>query len=325
MELKTIGGSDGRYWILYEGTPGGSIESSDSLHLSTGNKYSIDSSNPFGSADISNTSGIASGSEWMYVTDGTLDRSLYMAITDENDRDTYYLMENNMTVFGFGRLGTQQLRTDENSILVFGLVEDKSAGSVQNQIDNSWNKALAADPGDVTPPVISNVNQSVTHSSTTITWTTDEPATSRIDYGLTSTYTDFEEDAVLKTDHSIVLNNLSPVTEYHFQVNSSDSSGNVSTSTDLTYTTEALVEIVSDDFSSLSLNTSLWTLEDPIGGASVSMTGSQAIISIPGGQIHDPWIGGNTATRLMQPASDTDFEVEVNLSLTCRMVCHMAY
>ena len=38
--------------------------------------------------------------------------------------------------------------------------------------------------GDVTPPVISNVQAVVTDTTATITWTTDEPATSVVDYGL---------------------------------------------------------------------------------------------------------------------------------------------
>ncbi len=305
MKLKSIGGTDGRYWVLYEGTPGGSIESSDSLWLSTGNRYSINSNNPFGSADITNTSGIADGSEWMYVTDGTLNRALYMAITDENNNDTYYLMENNMTVFGFGRQSVNQLRTDVNSILVFGLVEDKSPVTVENKINNSWNYALATEPLE-----INNISVIADQNSATISWTTNKPATSRVDYGLNSNYTNFAEDLYPKTNHSLVLNGLDSAVQYHYQITSNDSFGSTSSS-DRTFITEALTQIVSDDFHAPSVNTSLWTLEDPLGGASVQMTGIQANISIPGGQPHNPWTSGNTATRLMQPAGNSDFEVEV--------------
>ena len=203
MKLKNIGGNDGKYWVLYEGTPGGNVESIDSMHLSTGNKYSIDSSNPFGQGDITNTSGAAVGSEWMYVTDGTLNRALYMAITDEDEKDTYFLLENNMTVFGFGRNDTTQFRTDENSILVFGLVEDKADTSVQNEINNSWNSAIATEALS-----IDNITFSTALGSATISWTTNKRATSRVDFGLNSNYSDFIDDLDLKINHSLVLNGL---------------------------------------------------------------------------------------------------------------------
>jgi hypothetical protein len=69
--------------------------------------------------------------------------------------------------------------------------------------------------------------------------------------------------------------------------------------------------VESDDFSSPSLNAAIWTVEDPQGGAVVSMTGNHVSVSIPSGVIHDPWTLGNTTTRLMQSVDDADFEIEV--------------
>jgi len=54
----------------------------------------------------------------------------------------------------------------------------------------------------------------------------------------------------------------------------------------------------------------VWTLVDPVGDATVSMTGSQVAIALPGGVAHPMWSAGNLAPRLMQAAEDTDFEVE---------------
>jgi regulation of enolase protein 1 (concanavalin A-like superfamily) len=74
--------------------------------------------------------------------------------------------------------------------------------------------------------------------------------------------------------------------------------------------------IVSDDFHAASLDTGLWAFENPLGDGSVSMSGTQALISVPAGTSHDVWTGGNFAPRLMQVAEDTDFEVEVKFEST---------
>ncbi|MEK9136592.1 MAG: immunoglobulin domain-containing protein, partial [Bacteroidota bacterium] len=74
--------------------------------------------------------------------------------------------------------------------------------------------------------------------------------------------------------------------------------------------------IVSDDFNNSSLNTSLWTFVNPLGDATLTMVGTGTTnawlsMAIPGGVAHDVWVGGNNGARIMQPANNTDFEVEV--------------
>lgn len=95
-------------------------------------------------------------------------------------------------------------------------------------------------PADTTPPVSSNVQATnITDSSATITWTTNEPATSRVDYGLDATYGSTVADSTLVTAHSLTLIGLSASTTYHYQVASADGAGNSASSGDLTFTTSA--------------------------------------------------------------------------------------
>ena len=68
--------------------------------------------------------------------------------------------------------------------------------------------------------------------------------------------------------------------------------------------------IQSDDFSSTTLDTSLWTLVDPVGDATMVLTGTNLLMDIPGGTSHDLWVNANLAPRLTQLAADTDFEIE---------------
>ncbi|MCB0130388.1 MAG: InlB B-repeat-containing protein, partial [Caldilineaceae bacterium] len=69
--------------------------------------------------------------------------------------------------------------------------------------------------------------------------------------------------------------------------------------------------IVSDDFSACSLNTSLWNFSDPVGDGGYSFGNGRLELIVPGGSSHDVWDGGNNAVRVMQAASDSNFELEV--------------
>lgn len=69
--------------------------------------------------------------------------------------------------------------------------------------------------------------------------------------------------------------------------------------------------IVSDDFNG-PLNTNVWTFIDPVGDATQTMTGTQALISIPASnQNHAIWYEGLRSPRLMQRAGNGDFEIEI--------------
>lgn len=97
-----------------------------------------------------------------------------------------------------------------------------------------------APPADTTPPVISSVSAvDTSDASATITWTTDEPADSLVDYGPDSGYGYFKSDMALVTSHSLTLTELGPATTYHYRVASTDEAGNTGQSIALTFTTAA--------------------------------------------------------------------------------------
>ncbi|RLC68604.1 MAG: hypothetical protein DRI26_09970, partial [Chloroflexi bacterium] len=80
----------------------------------------------------------------------------------------------------------------------------------------------------------------ITISEATISWVTDEPATSQVEYGETEAYglvTPLDE--TLTTTHSVTLTGLDPATTYHFRVKSKDAAGNLAASKDCTFTTRA--------------------------------------------------------------------------------------
>jgi hypothetical protein len=98
-------------------------------------------------------------------------------------------------------------------------------------------RTLAA--ADTTPPTISAVAAgSVTSNGATITWTTNEAATTQVQYGTTTAYgATTSLNSALVTIHSQVLSGLSAGVTYHYRVISRDAAGNTSTSVDQTFRT----------------------------------------------------------------------------------------
>jgi hypothetical protein len=92
---------------------------------------------------------------------------------------------------------------------------------------------------DTTPPVISNVQAvSIFIDSAAVSWTTDEPADSLVEYGTSpGNYTDNLSDLNLVFDHLLDLSNLSPATTYYYRVTSTDEAGNTAVSDEYTFTT----------------------------------------------------------------------------------------
>ncbi len=96
---------------------------------------------------------------------------------------------------------------------------------------------------DTTAPTISDISASgIIPTGATITWTTDEPATSQVEYGTTSAY-GYTTTLIstLTTSHSVGLGGLTPSTTYHYRVRSADAAANLSVSGDHTFTTATLV------------------------------------------------------------------------------------
>jgi hypothetical protein len=86
--------------------------------------------------------------------------------------------------------------------------------------------------------VISSVNaSSITVSGATITWTTNEAATSQVEYGLTEEWGSGTTLETLVTSHSVELTGLEADTTYHYRVISKDAANNEAVSLDQAFTT----------------------------------------------------------------------------------------
>jgi len=99
---------------------------------------------------------------------------------------------------------------------------------------------------DVPSLVISDVlHADITQSSVVITWVTEKPATSKVEYGTGPDYGFEEIDENLATAHSVKLIRLNPDTTYYYRVISTDTSGNMAISEAAgTFITEPLPDTV---------------------------------------------------------------------------------
>ncbi len=90
------------------------------------------------------------------------------------------------------------------------------------------------------PPAISGASVLPADSQATVTWTTDEPATSQVDYGPDTNYgITTPLNASLVTAHSVALSGLAPNSPYHCGVRSVDFCGRESVSGDVSFNTSA--------------------------------------------------------------------------------------
>jgi len=98
---------------------------------------------------------------------------------------------------------------------------------------------------DTKPPVITgvkvvNIVSSTTGSSATITWKTDEPATSQVSYGTSALYGSLQPSQTDTTPtivHDVILNGLPTQATIHYKVISRDIAGNEASSPNATFVT----------------------------------------------------------------------------------------
>lgn len=174
-----------------------------------------------------------------------------LAITTSTARITWTTNESATSIVDYGltaSYGTTVTGSSglSHSVTLSGLTQGTLYHFRVRSADGSGNEAQSGDntftttvPGDVTPPVISAIGVSdITGNSAVVSWTTNEPATSLVDFGTTILYENGSVgDNALVTAHSVALTGLASETLYHFRVRSADATGNEAQSGDNEFTT----------------------------------------------------------------------------------------
>ncbi len=112
---------------------------------------------------------------------------------------------------------------------------DDSTTAIRTDTGISSNLSLVATFGENPGPSISGMTVNQNLSGVTITWSTDTPGSSIVDYGLNEGYgssTPETDTETRVTSHTVVLPSLAYCNTYHFRVRSFDQYEHVGTSSD---------------------------------------------------------------------------------------------
>jgi hypothetical protein len=206
-------------------------------------------------------------------------------ITQSSVKITWTTDENSSSLVDYGITAVYEIGTQTGLSGVTGhevILSDLLPGTLYHfrvrSADAAGNSSSSADQtfttsADSSVPVISDVAvTNITGNSATITWTTNEPSSSIVDYGLTAAYEiGAQTDNSLVISHIVNLSGLSPSTLYNFRVRSADSADNIGFSTNQTFTTldtvapiisGVMVENVDSDSAVI-----LWTTDEISSGA----------------------------------------------------------
>ncbi|MBI5871137.1 MAG: DNRLRE domain-containing protein [Actinobacteria bacterium] len=234
LTLPASGLIDGNwYWVrtLLRNSAGGTIERNSRM-------IQVDGSNP--------TTAITSPAAGAYVN-GTVP-------VDGTATDTFsfysYLLE-----YGAGASPSSwtAIGTTTYTPVTAGLLQNWDTTTVTDGLytlrltatDRAYNTSQATRQVNVdnNAPVISALQAtSVTSSSASITWTTNEAADSQVEYGTSPgvyTYSTTLDPAMM-TNHSVPLTGLQPSTTYYYRARSADAAGLVSYSLEQNLTTANL-------------------------------------------------------------------------------------
>ncbi len=186
------------------------------------------------------------GSYFAYITNLFWDHNTYISTTAvDPDPNKQVLTSNTTNLLANWFSENDHLITNTAAgvtlVAPFNMDPDGNLRGADGNWDRGayeFNSGLA---GSTNPPVISGVTtSSVTPSTATIVWTTDQNASSAVQYGATTSYGSTVTNASLVTSHSVTLSGLSANSTYHYRVLSVNSSGKSANSADKVLSTPAL-------------------------------------------------------------------------------------
>lgn len=90
---------------------------------------------------------------------------------------------------------------------------------------------------DTTGPVLSAITVLTTMTGAAISWQTSEPASSSVEFGLNEDYGSTQPNPSFTTSHVVLIPGLQSQALYHYKITATDTAGNATASSDLTFTT----------------------------------------------------------------------------------------
>ncbi len=152
-------------------------------------------------------------------------------------------------------------------------------------------------------------SSSVTDTAATINWKSSYPATSEVDYGTTTNYSNQITDPSTLQNHALTLTGLKPGMEYHYRVVSTDMYGEKISSSDHTFSTQwsnlPRLEVSSTNVTRLSDN----DIQVKVGLTNVGTAAAQNV------DILNSSLGGNAPVSIA-PSGPYNVAVGQSVALT---------
>ena len=227
--------------------------------------------------------------------DATQTMSHSISLTGLNSNTTYHFQAKSVDI-------DNKTATSEDKVFITKADTDISPPSLPPSGDGG-----GTPPTDTTPPIISDIQVSVANTSATITWVTNEVSDSVINYGRNTIYGLNVKKSTQSKEHSLTLRGLNPITEYHFQVKSADSSNNIASSNDMTFTTKKEADKTSPVISNIQvtitdlLATVTWDTDEP-GTSEINV----GLDSNYGGNVNDDSLVKKHKVKLILSESTSD-------------------
>jgi hypothetical protein len=166
---------------------------------------------------------------------------------------------------------------------------------------------------DTTAPSVFGVKTSVGTSTATISWFTNERSSTQVAYG---TSTSYGSTSTLNSDrtfsHKVTLSGLSAGTTYHFAVMSRDAAGNLTTSTDKTFTTASIADATAPLLSSVAVSgvsstsaTVSWTTNEPATSKVFFTSGTSLDLGTASSVTNNALVTNHSVTLIGLSASTT--------------------
>lgn len=122
-----------KYWVQYEGVPGGKMDSTDFWYASIDNKQHPITEPFFGDLPAP---------EWIAFGDKFSTQMLYLLHHEDDSSPDNYVSRPDMTVFGFGRQNDKKTTKHLTTIQTFsiGFIESKNYSAIDTSIKNIYKK-----------------------------------------------------------------------------------------------------------------------------------------------------------------------------------------
>ena len=177
--------------------------------------------------------GLSAGNYTDSVSDPLYNYSHSIILKNLQIKSTYYFKATSVDSNGNTAISTEGSFTTQDTLV--------AGATTTTIVVNTGGGTTVIDNSDKVPPVISQVSVSnIDSGQATVVWNTNEAADSMVEFGSTNTYGSVSASRTTTTNHSEVLDNLLPDTQYYYRITSADGSGNVSQPYASTFTTPAL-------------------------------------------------------------------------------------